>query len=566
MEESRMPNWLARQAALSPGKLALIAGDVRWTFAELETRARRLAQELAHLGVGSGDRVAVLCQNGVHLVTLIHALMKRGAVLVPFNVRLSVSELAWQVQDVKPRLFFYDAVHEQKATALLEQVFNLKGYPLEQVIAPMDSQPLRRVGQQESSAAGEAEDDRDLLKHLDRNQVHCIIYTSGTTGKPKGAMLTYGNHWWSAIGSALNLGNLPEDRWLACVPLFHVSGLSILMRSVILGFPMVLLSGFDPVAVNRAIEEEKVTIISVVSNMLQRMLEAQGERPYPSHLRCVLLGGGPAPRPLLEACAERGIPVVQTYGMTETASQVVTLPPHEALRKLGSAGKPLFPVELKIEPTGDGERDGAETGGEAETDSVAEAKRGERRELDVAAKRVAMTGRGEEEEPAAGMEPGEVGEILIRGPNVTAGYFERPEETAKAIRDGWLHTGDLGYLDEEGFLYVLDRRKDLIISGGENVYPAEVEAILVSHPAVAEAGVIGQPDERWGQVPVAFVRIHEGMSFDEQAIKVYCQERLASYKVPHRIYKMDELPYNASGKLVRRKLHAYLPDASLRKA
>ncbi|OUM86172.1 MAG: O-succinylbenzoate-CoA ligase [Bacillus thermozeamaize] len=508
-----MPNWLARQATLSPGKLALIAGEVRWTFAELESRARKLAQELARLGVGTGDRVAVLCQNGAHLVTLIHALMKRGAVLVPFNLRLSVSELAWQVQDVKPHLFFYDAAHERKAAGLLERFPDLKAVQLEQVL---EGRPLlRQTGHRDHSGARHSECESHILEYLDRNQVHCIIYTSGTTGKPKGAMLTYGNHWWSATGSALNLGNLPDDRWLACVPLFHVSGLSILMRSVILGIPMVLLPGFDPDEVNRVIEEEKVTIISVVSNMLRRMLEAQGNRPYPSHLRCVLLGGGPAPRTLLEACAERGIPVVQTYGMTETASQVVTLPPHEALRKLGSAGKPLFSVELRIAS------DGEETA------------------------------------------PGEVGEILIRGPNVTAGYFGRPEETAKAIRDGWLHTGDLGYLDDEGFLYVLDRRHDLIISGGENVYPAEVEAVLSAHPHIVEAGVVGVPDEQWGQVPVAVVRVRDGVELDEQAVIAFCRERLASYKVPRKICRTEQLPYNASGKLVRHQLRQWLLEGGL---
>lgn len=508
-----MPNWLARQATLSPGKLALIAGEVRWTFAELESRARKLAQELARLGVGTGDRVAVLCQNGAHLVTLIHALMKRGAVLVPFNLRLSVSELAWQVQDVKPHLFFYDAAHERKAAGLLERFSDLKAVQLEQVLEGRHL--LRQTGHRDHSGARHSKCESHILEHLDRNQVHCIIYTSGTTGKPKGAMLTYGNHWWSAIGSALNLGNLPDDRWLACVPLFHVSGLSILMRSVILGIPMVLLPGFDPEEVNRVIEEEKVTIISVVSNMLRRMLEAQGNRPYPPHLRCVLLGGGPAPRTLLEACAKRGIPVVQTYGMTETASQVVTLPPHEALRKLGSAGKPLFPVELRIAS------DGEETA------------------------------------------PGEVGEILIRGPNVTAGYFGRPEETAKAIRDGWLHTGDLGYLDDEWFLYVLDRRHDLIISGGENVYPAEVEAVLSAHPHIVEAGVVGVPDEQWGQVPVAVVRVRDGVELDEQAVIAFCRERLASYKVPRKICRTEQLPYNASGKLVRHQLRQWLLEGGL---
>jgi len=522
-----MPNWLERQADLAPGKMALLAGDIRWTFADLEALARRWAEELARWGVGRGGRVAVLAQNSPRLVVLIHALMKRGAVLVPLNIRLTANELAWQVRDVQPHLFVFDRANEAKAAQVLAEApvaaRMLETLPLEGVTGDTGTECAKTSGgKTEGAGAGRA-----VSPYLDRNDVHCIIYTSGTTGHPKGAMLTYGNHWWSAIGSALNLGNLPADRWLACVPLFHVSGLSILMRSVILGIPVVLLPAFDAAAVNRLIAEERVTIISVVANMLQRMLEAQGDKPYPSHLRCVLLGGGPAPRPLLEECARRGIPVVQTYGMTETASQVVTLPPHEALRKLGSAGKPLFPVELRIAPL----------------------------EVDAAA------GTADAVPAAAGLAQGAppVGEILLRGPNVTAGYFNRPEETARAIRDGWLHTGDLGYLDEEGFLYVLDRRKDLIISGGENVYPAEVEAALMAHPGVAEAGVIGIPDERWGQVPVAFVRLRDGAAWDEAALLHHCRERLAAYKVPTRIYPVPELPYNAAGKLLRRELYKRLP-------
>src|SRR5690606_1073203 len=189
-----------------------------------------------------------------------------------------------------------------------------------------------------------------LREHIDLGAVHTIIYTSGTTGRPKGAQLTYGNHWWSAVASALNLGLHGDDRWLACLPLFHVAGLSILMRSVIYGMTAIVHDRFDAERVNRAIDEDGVTIVSVVATTLQRMLEARGRRPYPPHLRCLLAGGGPVPRPLLEECHRRGLPVVQTYGLTETASQVVTLAPDDALRKIGSAGKPLLPNELRIVP------------------------------------------------------------------------------------------------------------------------------------------------------------------------------------------------------------------------
>jgi O-succinylbenzoic acid--CoA ligase len=348
--------------------------------------------------------------------------------------------------------------------------------------------------------------DVPLRERIDLAAVHTIVYTSGTTGRPKGAMLTYGNHWWSAMGSALNLGLRDDDRWLAPLPLFHVGGLAILMRSVIYGIPALVHDGFDPTAVNRAIDEDGVTIVSVVSSMLRRMLDARAGRPYPPTLRHVLLGGGPTPLPLLEECRRRGVPVVQTYGLTETASQAATLPPEDALRKPGSAGKPLLPTELRIE------RDG--------------------RPVPI----------------------GEAGEIVVRGPTVTPGYADRPEETARALRGGWLYTGDIGRLDDDGYLYVLDRRSDLIISGGENVYPAEIEAVLAAHPAVAEAGVAGQDDARWGRVPVAFVALRPGAAATPEELIAFCRERLARYKVPARVHVVDALPRNAAGKLLRHKL------------
>ncbi|MDQ2807743.1 MAG: o-succinylbenzoate--CoA ligase, partial [Chloroflexota bacterium] len=341
---------------------------------------------------------------------------------------------------------------------------------------------------------------------IDLDALQAILYTSGTTGQPKGAMLTYGNAWWSAVGSALNLGTHRDDRWLVCLPLFHVGGLSILWRSVIYGVPAIIHDGFDAVAVNAAIDAEGVTVVSLVSVMLARMLDARGGRPYPATLRAVLVGGGPVPQPLLERCAALGVPVVQTYGLTETASQAATLAPADALRKLGSAGKPLLPTQIRIAgPDGDA---------------------------------------------AAGI----VGEILVQGPTVTPGYWGRPDATDRALRDGWLHTGDLGYRDSEGYLYVVDRRDDLIISGGENVYPAEVEAVLGAHPAVREAGVVGAPDTRWGQVAHAAVVLRSGQAATADELRAWCRSQLAGYKVPAVILFMDELPRNAAGKLLRRAL------------
>jgi O-succinylbenzoic acid--CoA ligase len=388
--------------------------------------------------------------NGLGFVLAVHALARLGAVLVPINTRLTQTEIDWQIQNV-------GAEHVLDDESTLEN-----GEPM----------PPREV---------------------DLEEPHSIIYTSGTTGRPKGAIVTFGNYWWSAVGSALNLGLLPEDRWLACLPLFHVGGLSILLRSVIYGMTAVVHERFDPRLVNRAIDAQGVTIVSVVSTMLDRMLAERGGRPYPPSLRCLLLGGGPAPRPLLEAAARLGAPVVQTYGLTEAASQVATLSPEDALRKLGSAGKPLFPTQLRIQD----------------------------------------------------------GEILVRGPTVSPGYLGSPARSS----DDWLGTGDLGYLDDEGFLYVLDRRDDLVVSGGENVYPAEVEAALLAHPAVLEAGVYGVPDPEWGQVVVAVVRLQDHASLAPMDLAAFCRERLAGYKVPRHIRLAAEpLPRTAAGKLVRRAL------------
>lgn len=492
MANDWLPDWLHQRARLGPERLALIAGDGtdRWTFGALDGHATMLARQWVAAGVLAGDRVALLLRNGRQFVTQVHALSRLGAVLVPLNTRLTASEIGWQLADVGARWLVYDQSNALAATAAARELPQL--HPV-----LIDDDPLRVPLNQASPPISNQ-------FHLD--SPHCILYTSGTTGRPKGAVLTYGNHWWSAMGSALNLGLSPDDRWLACLPLFHVGGLAILLRSVIYGNTVIVHEAFDPIAVNQTIDEEQVTIISVVSVMLRRMLGARGSRPYPASLRCVLLGGGPAPRELLEDCARHGVPVVQTYGLTEAASQVATLAPGDALRKLGSAGKPLFPTEVGIVQDG----------------------------VEAAA--------------------GEVGEIVVRSPTVTPGYVDRPEATAQALRAGWLHTGDLGYLDDEGYLYVLDRRDDLVISGGENVYPAEVEGVLLSHPAVEDAGVAGIPDKRWGQVPVAFVKVRSGLAVTEAELETYCGERLARYKVPTQFRWVEFLPRNAAGKLLRRKL------------
>ena len=497
-----LPDWLARCAENRPAHLAVQCGQAQWSFAELDRQATRLARQLASVGVQEGHRVALLAANSLAYVAFVHALTRLGAILVPLNLRLTLEELCWQVRDVHASLLVYDTDNAHLAQEI------------GRVVPQLPLSALANGSKQGETVLSELpEKDVPLRTLIDLAAPQAILYTSGTTGQPKGALITYGMQWWNAVGSALNLGHSPDDRWLACLPLFHIGGLSILMRSVIYGISVILHKKFDPVIINQALLEDKITIISVVAVMLQRMLAALDDdgkvgegAAYPATLRCVLLGGGPVPRPLLEECLLRDIPVVQTYGLTEACSQAVTLSPADAKRKPASAGRPLPPVQLRIM---------------------------------------------HDSRPAA---PGEPGEIFLRGPTITPGYVDKAEATAQAFQDGWFATGDIGYLDEDGYLYVLDRRADLIISGGENVYPAEIESVLLSHPAVEEVGVCGQADSQWGQTPVAFVVLKAGSAASAQELVGYTAQKLARYKRPRVIYFTGQLPRTSSGKLIRREL------------
>ncbi len=499
MRAEPLPNWLEQRARSDPGHAALICGERTVSFAALVDAARIAAGRLRRLGVRSGDRVAVVAPNGLELVDVACGAMQVGAVLVPLSPRLGAPEVELRLRDCAPALLCYDGAAVETAR---------KVGPPSIRRACIGGDPLPG-----DAAWGELAPVDGELAALDLSAPHTVIYTSGSSGRPKGIVLTYGNHFWSAAGSAFNLGVLPDDRWLACLPFAHVGGLSILLRGLIYGTTTVIQPGFDPEWVGRAIDEQRVTIVSVVANMLRRMIEARGDRPYPASLRCVLLGGGPAPRALLEACAQRRIPVAQTYGLTEAASQVATLKPRDALRKLGSAGQPLLPTEIRIVRNGD--------------------------------------------PVAAGL----AGEIQVRGPCVSPGYLgERGE------RGGWLATGDLGRLDGEGFLYVLGRRDDVIISGGENVHPVEVESVLQDHPAVAEACAAGAPDERWGEVVIAFVRLLPGSAASSEDLRRHVRARLAAFKVPRDVHFVDDFPRTPSGKIARRQLAppAALPEDSRR--
>jgi O-succinylbenzoic acid--CoA ligase len=439
----KLDDWLAQRSQSCPDRTALVADGSEVTYAELEAEATWVARRLAAHGVRRGSTAAMTMHPRREQVVLVHALMKTGAVLLPLSPRLSAEERVAAVAAEEPAVDLDDA-----------------------------------------GELTQTEADLPLLGEHDMDDLACKVMTSGSTGTPDRVGLTYGNFLWSAVASAFNIGVDPEDRWLCCLPLSHISGLGIAMRSVIYGTAAVVHDGFDANRVGEALERDRITVVSLVTTMLARLLEAGANLSGP---RAILVGGGPVPEATLEEAIGRGATVVQTYGLTEACSQVTTLAPAEAKRKLGSAGRPLLTTHLRIQD----------------------------------------------------------GEILVQGPTVAPG---------RADADGWLHTGDLGRIDEEGFLYVEDRLDDLIVTGGENVVPAEVENVLLRHPQVADAAVVGREDPEWQQAVTAIVVLADGAETTPDELRRHCAESLAGFKVPKRIELAAALPRTPSGKLMRRAL------------
>lgn len=477
-----IPNWLMKRADLTPDRMALSFEGEQWTFRQLKEEAVEIARKLRKNGLMEGERISLLGPSTPDMVFIIHGCLLAGLEIVMLNSKLSTREIAWQLDDCKASTVIV-------ADEFLSRVEDLKTNVL-------TFSTLKSSGQQDLS----------ITAMWDPSRTMTIMYTSGTTGHPKGVRQTVGNHTSSALSSVLNLGLNEADIWLCTMPLFHISGFSILARSVIYGMGVRLYEKFDTLAVTDEVRNGTVTRISVVATGLQRLLDELEKSDTIAHasLRTVLAGGGPVPDEYLRRAEKYNLPVLQTYGMTETSSQTATLSSEDALRKSGSAGKPLFFNQIKIR---------------------------------------------EEEKP------GDLGEVLIAGPHVTPGYIGYAADK-NPLENGWLPTGDIGYIDEDGYLFIVDRRSDLIISGGENIYPAEIENVLLSCPNVLEAGVCGQDHPEWGSVPIAFI-VKDG-EISESELETYCREHLAGYKVPKAFHFVEQLPRNASNKLLRRELKEWM--------
>ncbi len=482
-------DWLRARAAASPDGVALMVGGRAWTFGRLDALVAGLRGYLARRGVAPGDHVGLLLPNSLAAVACVFASARLGTVLVPLNGRLTADELSWQIGRADCAQLLCLTANETHAQAAAAGRIPLHVLPnsadeLEVLLTPLS--PVSPPSPTQDPSA-----------------IQAIVFTSGTTGRPKGAMITYTNHFWSAVGSAFKLGVRPDDRWLACLPLYHVGGQAILFRSCLYGTTVVLHDGFDADPVLSSLANEAITLVSLVPTMLERLLRRGLSRATAPALRLILLGGAAASPALLAAADAAELPVAVTYGLTEAASQVATLLPDEARRKPGSAGRPLLFASIHIE-----DQDGRS------------------------------------------LPPGEAGEIVVSGPTVMAGYYEDPKATGQAVRGG-LHTGDMGYLDEDGDLWILDRRDDLIVSGGENVYPAEVERVLREHPGVAAACVVGLPHPEWGQQVAALVVPAQKDAMAESELLAFTRARLAGYKQPRVLLLADELPLTGSGKVRR---------------
>ena len=503
--ENNLGLFLSKRAILSPNLEAYVDADTptRLTFAELNTRCNRLANALLTAEVEKGERIGFLLMNSIEFMEAYFAVAKIGAVVVPLNWRLTPDELEFILKDSGvTRLIFGEEfvptvseLHSRGSKTDIKHWF--------QVLGDADLAPFAKSYQGFRDAA---EDSEPKIRAAADDMLY-IMYTSGTTGLPKGVVHTHNTSIWAVLTVAATTYYQEQDRFLGALPMFHVGALMPLTVNVYRGATSIVMRSFEPVRAWELIQNERITIGLAVPAMLNFMLQVPNIAQYDlSSLRWMLSGAAPVPIALMERYAELGIEIHQIYGLTETCGPACVIDAENAIAKIGSTGKAFFHTDIQLVKS-----DG--------TNCV----------------------------------PGEPGEILVRGPHVMREYWNRPDATAETIVDGWLHTGDIAITDEDGFIYIQDRIKDMIISGGENVYPAEIESVLLAHPHIIEAAVIGQNDKKWGESPFAIVvRRDESLTVD--AIKEYCANKLAGFKQPKRVEFAEQIPRNPSGKILKRML------------
>ncbi|MET0327051.1 MAG: long-chain-fatty-acid--CoA ligase [Ilumatobacteraceae bacterium] len=505
---SNIGHFVSKRALLNPDLEALVDVDTgrRFTFAELNERVNRTAHVLTDVGVGRGDRVGLLMMNSVEFEETFFAVAKLGAVVVPLNWRLVPDELTFILADAGVEVVVYgvdfvDAVAELRARGDETSVRTWIQVDGDVADGALDHVTLQA-----------AADTTEIDVETDPDDLLYIMYTSGTTGLPKGVMHSHSTALWAVLTVDATADQHFGDRYLVALPLFHVGALTPAVAACYAGVTQIVMRTFDPVKVWQHIEAERVTTGLLVPAMLQFMLQTRAGVGAVdlSRVRWIMSGASPVPVTLIEAWAELGIEIHQVYGLTESCGPACLISPDEALSRAGSTGKEFFFTRVRvIDSNGD-------------------------------------------DAP-----PGTPGELICQGPHIMVGYWHRPEATAEAIVDGWLHTGDIAVLDKDGYVYISDRIKDMIISGGENVYPAEIENVLLSHPAIADVAVIGLASEQWGETPLAVV-VRGDEAVTEAEILAYTEGKLARYKRPSAVTFVDEIPRNPSGKALKRILREQL--------
>ncbi|MGF6833054.1 fatty-acyl-CoA synthase [Paenarthrobacter sp. TE4293] len=510
MNNNGVGSWLHRRRIKSGNATALVSGEQTLSYAALAERTDRLANALKDRGVSKGDRVGYLGENHPSFVETFFACGLLGAIFVPLNTRLAAPELQFQLQDSGARLLINAGALDAVASASVTDTVVTHRL----VVAPdggTDSSAVELptgVERYGAVIAGAAATPLDETVTLDDGAM--ILYTSGTTGKPKGALLTHGNITWNCINTVVDMDLNRNDVALMISPLFHVASLDMgLLPMLLKGATVVLESKFDAGRVLELVGRHKITTLNGVPTTFQMLCDHPGWSTADlSSLDKLTCGGSAVPQRVLDAYEERGIGFTSCYGMTETAPGATMLPVSRSRDKAGSAGLPHFFTDVRIA------------------------------------------------DPMGGLAAlGTVGEIQISGPNVIKEYWNRPEATADSYADSsWFRSGDMGHQDDEGFLFVSDRIKDMIISGGENIYPAEVEAAIAELAAVGSVAVIGVSDDKWGEVPRAIVTLREGCFLTEQELRSHLEGRLARYKIPKSVVFVEEMPRTASGKIRKMEL------------
>ncbi|CAM5347034.1 acyl-CoA synthetase [Streptomyces canus] len=493
MRNEGLGSWPARRARKTPHRTALIHGDTTFTYADLHTRVTRLAHALRARGIRRGDRVAYLGPNHPSYLETLFAAGSLGAVFVPLNTRLAGPEIGYQLSDSGARALVYGPSHAGLVAGLPGST---------------DVRTYVEVGAEYEQLLGESAAE-PIDEPVTADDTCIIMYTSGTTGRPKGAMLTHGNLTWNAINVLVDTDLIADERALVSAPLFHTAGLNMLTLPVLLkGGTCVLVEAFEPNATFDLIEQHRITFMFGVPTMFEQVARhPRWADADLSSLRILTCGGSPVSTPLIAAYQKRGLTFLQGYGMTEASPGTLFLDAEHAIGKAGSAGVPHFFSDVRVV----------------------------RPDL-------------------APVDVGETGEVVLRGPHVMPGYWGLPEETAASFADGWFRSGDAARVDEDGYVFIVDRIKDMIISGGENIYPAEIEDLLLGHPDIAECAVIGVPDDKWGEVPRAVVVPREGSAPDPDEVLASLAGRLAKYKIPKSVVIADGLPRTASGKLLKSRV------------